>query len=316
LDLKLGLNTRLGEDGVSVFAEAEGRVYCNGPEISVENVYVVRGDVNFKVGNIVYNGFVDVSGDVLDGFSIKATKGIRVGGNIGSCEIESEGNVSFCGMNGQGKGTVRSGGDVFAKFINEANIEAAGDLYAETEIRNCYIRTLGTIRVDKGPIAGGEFVALAGLEASTAGSMASMRTSIIVGVHYRDQEELNRLFNEMKGLLAAFSANKAVADPKQFAKERLAIAAKLEEVRSRKHERCNAKVNVKKMLYEGVCITLGAPSQEIKEARKGPVSIIENTIDGGFRYLSMTDISVTAADIERIFVQQRESQLRNNRDIA
>lgn len=316
LDLKLGLNTRLGEDGVSIFAEAEGRVYCNAPEISVEDVYVVKGDVNFKIGNIIYNGFVDVSGDVLDGFSVKATKGIKVGGNIGACEIESDGNVSFCGMNGQGKGIVRSGGNVVAKFINEANIEAVGDLYAESEVRNCYIRTLGTIRVDKGPLAGGEFVALAGLEASTVGSVTSLRTSVIVGVHYRDQEELNRLFNEMKGLLSAFSANKAMADPKQFAKERAAIAARLEEVRSRKHEHCNAKVNVKKMLYEGVCITLGAPSQEIKEARKGPVSIIENTIDGGFRYLSMTDISVNASDIERVFVQQGEILLRNNRNVA
>ena len=98
----LGSNVRLSENGDSVYAETEGRVAISKAEISVENVYVVKGNVDFKVGNILFNGFVEIKGDVLDDFSVKATKGIKVQGNIGLCTIESDGEIYFCGMSGQG----------------------------------------------------------------------------------------------------------------------------------------------------------------------------------------------------------------------
>ncbi len=312
LDIILGQNVRLGDDGSSLYAEAEGRVYTNGKEISVEDIYTVKGDVDFKVGNIVYNGFLDVSGDVLDGFTIKATKGIKVHGNIGVCAIESEGDIIFCGMNGQGKGSIKSGGNIAANFINDVIVEAKGNVTVESEIRNCLIKSLGFIRVNKGMVSGGEYVALAGLEANIVGSNSSLRTNIVVGVHYSDQEELTFLFNEMKQLITSFNANRQSADHKVFAKERSSIADRLQEVRSRKHADSNPKVNIKKVLYEGVCITLASPTEEIKEARKGPMSIIENTMDGGFRYLSLTELNIKAEDIERAFVQQGEFSRRRS----
>ena len=51
--------------------------------------------------------------------------------------------------------------------------------------------------------------------------------------------------------------------------------------------------------------TLGSYSETIKEERKGPMSIIENTIDSGLRFLGLTDLSVKAEAIESAFVQQQ-----------
>lgn len=307
LDLRLGSNVRCDEDDGSIYATAAGRVYCQGADISVEETYLVKGDVDFKVGNIEFNGFVEIRGDVLDGFTVKATKGVKVHGNIEACLIESGGNVSFCGMSGQGKGVIRCGGSMAANFVYETTIDVTGDLLVDTEIRNCQIRTLGAVRVGKRGMVGGECVALAGVDAGSLGSVSSLRTHIMAGVHYGDQEEITRLFNELKEVIARFNATqKSAADLKEFHAARAAITGRTQEVRSRQHEATNPKINVRKMLYDGVTITLGSYSETIREERKGPMSIIENTIDSGLRFLGLTDLSVKAQDIESSFVQQQK----------
>lgn len=311
--LQMGQNVRLSDDGATIFAEATGRVYCRGHEISVEDIYVVAGDVDFKVGNIAFKGFVEIKGDVLDGFTVKATKGIKVHGIIGVCTIESDGDISFSGMNGQGKGTIVCGGSIYANYIYETSIECAGNVTVDVELRNAYIRALGAISVNRRGISGGEYFALAGIESFFLGNVASLRTLVAAGVHYRDLEELNRLFNQLKQLIAQFNDTpKEKVDPKEFAAQRAAITERIQEVRQRTYEACNPKINVKKVLYDGVTITLGNQSENIKEARNGPLSIIENTLEGGFRYLGMTALSFKAEAIEKTFIQQKLLEQRKS----
>jgi len=307
--LVMGLNVRRGDNGCSIFAETAGRVCLRENEISVEDYYVVEGDVDFKVGNIVFKGFVEIKGDVLDGFSVTATKGIKIHGIIGSCAIESPGDIAFSGMNGQGTGSVICGGSLTANYIYETAIECSGDVTIDVEVRNAHIRCLGAIRVNKGGMAGGEYFALGGIECAILGNISSQHTRVVAGVHYLDLQELNRLFNELKQLIAKFNAApKESVDLKEFARNRAAITEQTQAVRLRTYEQCNPKINVKKVLYEGVNITLGNLSDTIKEERKGPLSVIENTIEGGFRYLGMTDLSFKAQAIEQTFIHQHEQE--------
>ena len=306
-------NIRLDADGVSIYSEADGRFFAQGNEISVEDVYTIKGDVDFKVGMIVFNGFVDIKGDILDGFTVNSTKGIKVEGNIGVCEVSAEGDISFCGMNGQGKGSITCGGQIRANFIYETNVVCEGDIIVDTEIRNCNIKTHGAIKVNKGVLAGGEYIAMGGIESNVIGTVTSLRTRAIAGVSYKSLEELNVLFNELKVLIAKFaeknfpiSGEKVPADPKAFAAARAEITARIQEVRSREFPSCNPKINVKKHLYDGVNITINTLSEDIKDDRKGPFSIVENTLEGGFRYLGMTDLKVKAKVIEEAFIQQHK----------
>lgn len=312
--LEIGQNVRLSADEQSVYATGTGRVCVREKVISVEDVYVIDGNVGFKVGNISFKGYVEVKGDVLDGFFVKATKGIKVHGNIGSCTIESEGDISFSGMSGQGTGKIVCGGSIAANFIYDTVVECAGDVTAEVEIRSSQIKCLGVLSVTKGGLTGGEYFALAGIECGNLGSRTSLRTRVVAGVHYGDLEELNCLFNELKLLIADFSAApKGTIDMKEFAKKRADITARTQEARSRTYERCNPKINVKKTLYEGVNITLGIISDNISGERKGPLSVIENTIDGGFRFLGMTPLSFKAQMIEQTFIQQQQLEQQKNR---
>ncbi len=312
-------NIRLAEDRTSLYAEADGRFFARESDISVEDVYTIKGDVDFKIGMIVFNGFVDIRGDILDGFTVKATKGIKVQGNIGVCEVSSEGDISFCGMNGQGKGSITCGGQIRANFIYETNIISEGDILIDTEIRNCNIKTHGAIRINKGVLAGGEYIAMGGIESNVIGTITSLRTRVIVGVSYKCLEELNLLFNELKTLIAKFaeknfpvSGERIPADPKAFAAARADITSRIQEVRSREFPSCNPKINVKKHLYDGVNITISSLSEDVRDDRKGPFSIIENTLEGGFRYLGLTDLRIKAKDIEAVFVQQNNLMQRNN----
>lgn len=307
LKLQIGANIRISDDGIRLFALETGRVKFEEGEISVTDVYEIPGDVDFKVGNISFKGYVEVKGDVLDGFFIKATKGIKIQGNIGACTIESAGDIALCGMNGQGTGAITCGGRLTANFIYDTAIECSGDILVETEIRSCQIRCLGAITVNKGGITGGEYVALAGIECATLGSVTSLRTRVVAGVHYGDLAELNRLFNELKQLVAGYSAAaKGTIDMKEFARTRAEITERTQAVRSRTYDRCNPKINVKKTLHEGVAITLGIVSDTIMEEHTGPISIIENSIDGGLRFLGMTELAFKAQTIEQTFIQQHQ----------
>ena len=100
---------------------------------------------------------------------------------------------------------------------------------------------------------------------------------------------------------------------KEFAKKRADITARTQEVRSRTYDCCNPKINVKKALYEGVNITLGIITDNINGERKGPLSVIENTIEGGFRFLGMTPLSFKAQMIEQTFIQQQQLEQQKNR---
>nr|WP_168205944.1 FapA family protein [Geobacter sp. FeAm09] len=308
LALKIGKNITAEDSGERLVAAAAGRVCVASGEISVEEEYVVSGDVNFRVGSIVFNGVVEVRGDVLDDFSVHATKGLRVSGNIGNCRIESGGDISFCGMDGQGKGTIACGGNITAQFIHDCTIECAGDIFVEVELHNCTVRTLGRIIVNKGAIAGGTYAALGGVEAKKIGSLASVRTKLTVGVDYHDAEELERLMEELALNHKQSGEAGTLQEIEELRQKRATLTDRIMALRSKVDERSNPKVNVKGTLYDNTLLVVGMQNEEVRDPHDGPLSASENTIDGGLRYLSLTSLDVKAADIEKAFILEYQKR--------
>ena len=306
LNLKIGKNIRTDEDGALLIADAAGRVCVSSGEISVEEEFIVSGDVNFRVGSIVFNGVVEVRGDVLDGFNITATKGIRVTGNIGLCHIVSDGDLSFCGMDGQDKGSIVCGGSIRAQFIHNCVVESVGDVIAEVEIHSSNIRSLGRIVVNQGAISGGSYTALCGIEAKKIGSPASVHTILSVGVDYHDAEELERLFAELEKNNNQIKQAKSLQEIEELRTAKASLADAIMAIRTKADMRANPKVNVKGVLYDNTLLTIGTLNEEIKEQLDGPISVIENTIEGGLRFLSMTSLDVKASDIELAFIREQK----------
>ncbi|ABK99841.1 DUF342 domain-containing protein [Pelobacter propionicus] len=312
LKLKIGGNIRLLEDGSTMVAEAAGRVCCAGGEISVAEEFIVGGDVDFGIGSIVFNGYVEVRGDVLDGFSITAAKGLRVNGNIGACAIQSDGDIVFCGMDGQKKGTIVCGGSITANFIHETDVECSGDLNIEVELHNSQIRSLGRVVVKRGAIAGGSCTALGGIQTRKVGSGASVKTVLCAGADFRDCAEYERLLVELERNGVRTSQVRQTAEIDELRGERAVLMEKVRALRTRSHERANAKINVTDMLYDNSFLWLGLQVREKVDERQGPFSAIANSIEGGVRFVEMTSLDVGAADIEQAFVREHamRSQVR------
>jgi uncharacterized protein (DUF342 family) len=168
------------------------------------------------------------------------------------------------------------------------------------------VYVLGKIIIKQGGMSGGNYVALGGIETRKVGSPSSVRTRLTAGMNYKDFEmieqltmELNKLNDKLEG--AQLGEN---ADAMRSAKTD--IIKKIKVIRTKWDERANAKINVFGMLYENVLITLGSSREEIKDQLSGPMSIIENTIVGGLRYISMSGLHMKAADIEEAIILQQE----------
>jgi uncharacterized protein len=306
LKLKIGKNIQAEDNGSRLVSTAAGRISLASDEISVEEEYVVSGDIDFRVGSIVFNGFVDVRGDVLDDFNVTATKGIRVSGNIGLCHIVSDGDISFCGMDGQEKGTIDCGGTIKSHFIHNSVIECAGDVIADVEIHNCTIKTLGRIVVNQGTISGGSYTALGGIETKKVGSPSSVRTKLAVGVDYHDAEELERLFAELEKNHQQLEKCKSLQEIEELRAVKATLTDAIMAIRTKTDTRANSKINIKGMLYDNTLLCIGSVTEEVTEEKDGPISIIENTIEGGMRFLSMTSLDVKANDIELAFIREQK----------
>ncbi|MDD5286333.1 MAG: FapA family protein [Desulfuromonadaceae bacterium] len=309
LNLKIGKNIRLDDDGATLIAEADGRFCQASGEISVEEEYVVKGDVNFRVGTINFKGVVDVRGDVLDNFDITASKGLRVSGNIGVSKIVSGGDIAFCGMDGQDKAQIICGGTLRAQFIHDTDVECDGDVFVEVEIHNCTIKSLGRIVVVKGAISGGSYIALGGIESKKIGSPASVRTKLSAGIDHRDVEELDSLFAALAENHTKASQTQTLSEIAELREERAALTDSIMAIRSKSNAMANAKVNAKTAIYDRVLLSIGTANEEIIDQKDGPLSVIENTIEGGLRYLPLSSLDVKADDIELAFVREHSNKM-------
>ena len=306
LSFTLGKHIQLDLESGILSAASIGR-FCNlRGEFSVEEEFIVKGDVDFNVGKIDFKGFVEVRGDILDNFDIKATKGLTVRGNIGVCSILSDGDVTFCGMDGQDTGSIVCGGTLRAHHIHSTSIECAGDVIVEAEIHDCNIKTLGRIIVNKDTISGGSYIAQGGIEASKLGSRSARHTTLLVGVDYNYVEELKHLLGQLTATQAEIGEARSLEEITELRKRAAILSEQISTIRGKTVSSANAKINVKKKLHENVKMVLGDVTSTMQKAKDGPITIVENISSGGVRFIPMTSIDLKASDIERAFVLEEK----------
>lgn len=338
LSIRCGAGVHLEEEGALLVADAPGRVLYEGETVSVSEEYSVNGDVDFNVGNIDFRGVVDVSGDVLDDFHVTGEKGITIGGSIGACRIESSGNIVLGSMSGKGKGFVRCGGNLVARYLSDVHVECAGNVIVANQIRNSVVKSAGFILVENGAVSGGECVALAGIEAKDLGSTLGVRTRLTSGVYFPEadrlaflrervhavQEQVHRIQAALGPLSNRRAAGQVLAEGilkridilterlQELNQEKEELNGELAAFQHQEHATTNPKINVRDWLGEGVTISLGDTTEEIRIEMQGPLSIIENTRDGGLRFLDMSPLTLKAADMEQR-IEEEEEEDRNEK---
>ncbi len=315
---------RIDRETNRVKALTGGRVLFVGDAISVEEEYVVQGDVNFSVGNIRNPGFVLISGDIDDNFSVTGDKGIKVGGVVGAAMLKSDGDITLSGVTGKNKGRILCGGNLHARFLNEVDVECRGDVVVETEIRASKVRAGGRILVTNGTVAGGECIAGRGIEVKVAGSHMGVATVLSSGTDYRMLKQLDELRGRLRKLEKEIALIEAAVGPeppdekalakmspprretieKQFGKltasrtEAILIRDELSRTNIEFDPLANAMINVRGDLFESTVINLWHADIMITEARRGPISIIENTLNGSLRFLPLEPLAKNARTLE------------------
>ncbi len=204
VEIGIGKNVRLSEDGNTAVAEINGQVVMIGNKINVEPIYVVNGDVNLKnSGNVIFLGTVIVKGSVEDGFKVKAAGNIEVMGNVGKSELDAEGDILIHqGVNGKGSGIVRAGKGVWSKFIENTIVDAGEIVVATDGIINSKVDAQQKIvcQGKRATIVGGTLRAAEEIHAKTLGTVAGSETVLEVGYDPKKKERLVSIGAEIEDL--------------------------------------------------------------------------------------------------------------------
>lgn len=181
--LSYGRNIEINEDKTEIFSMVSGHVSLVEGKVFVSNVFEVE-NVDNSVGNIDYDGSVCVNGNVCENFTIKAKGSIEVKGVVEGAHLEAGENIIIArGMNGMHKGELIAGGNIVAKFLENAKVTAGGFVEAES-IMHSMVNAGTDIKVTgkKGFIAGGKACATNTIEVKNLGSGMGADTIVEVGM--------------------------------------------------------------------------------------------------------------------------------------
>jgi uncharacterized protein (DUF342 family) len=195
--IQYGKGTILSADGMELTAEINGQVVNKRNRISVEPLYVVNGDVSLETGNIVFLGSVIVSGNVQDNFVVKAAGNVEGKGSVQKAFIEAEGDVIVhMGISGRDEARIEStGGSIFAKFIQGANVVSENDVVVPEGIMHSNVDAGGRIYCNgrRAKIIGGLIRAGDEINARFIGGEGATKTEVRVGINPKVLQQITEL---------------------------------------------------------------------------------------------------------------------------
>jgi uncharacterized protein (DUF342 family) len=195
--MPLGRNVRAGDDGATIVAEKNGQVLVLNGKINVEEIYTVDGNVDLKSGNIIFLGTVIIKGNVEDGYSVKAAGNIEVHGAVERAELDAEGDIIVHqGVAGKGGGLIRSSRSIWARFIENARVEAGNMVVVSDGIINSQVNAFKRIicQGKRASIVGGRLRATEEINAKSIGSPTSGTLTICeVGFDPKSKLQLENL---------------------------------------------------------------------------------------------------------------------------
>lgn len=241
ISAKAGANVDTNQDGTEFIAKLSGSPKLTGGVLSVDPVYVVNGDVDFSTGNINFAGALDIKGNVSDTFIVKAEGNVTIGGNIQAAQVISGGDVIVKGgIITRFEGVVSARGKVVAKFIENSEVEADGDVIADRAIINSKIRSNGMVicTSNEGKIMGGDIMAFQEIRAKHLGTDKETRTYLRSGFKYDVYLELAEVEEKFESVLLETNATqKNITGAKNPAPEVLAeLKKKLATLEAQKNE--------------------------------------------------------------------------------
>jgi uncharacterized protein (DUF342 family) len=309
ISLPLGKNVHADKDGMVILADINGQIMLASGVINIEPVFLVEGDVCLKTGNIIFLGTVVITGNVEDGFSVKAAGNIEVKGTVECAEMEAEGDISVAqGIPGKTTGHVKAGKSIWARFIENAVINAGDMVVVSDGIINSQVDAYKRIvcQGKRARIVGGRLRASEEINAQIIGtSSGGTETICEVGIDpnikealeqlaldkERYKKELENIQTEMQALINIKAQRKSLPEDKEFLlnelmDQRNSLVSELQDIDKeidQKQEEQNAlktrgRVSVANMIYPGVKIVIRDVVENIRNEYRAATFVLEDNL--------------------------------------
>ncbi|MDR1220860.1 MAG: FapA family protein [Treponema sp.] len=309
ISLPLGNHVHADKDGMTILADINGQVMLANGVVNVEPVFLVQGNVCLKTGNIIFLGNVVVTGNVEDGFSVKAAGDIEVKGTVECAEMEAEGNISVAqGITGKTTGHVKAGKSIWARFIENAIIDAGDMVVVSDGIINSQVDAYKRIvcQGKRARIVGGRLRASEEINAQVIGtSSGGTETICEVGIDpsikealeqlaldkERYKKELENVQAEMQMLINIKAQRKSLPEDKEFLlnelmDQRNSLVSELEdidkEIEQKQEEQSAVKtrgrVSVANKIYPGARIVIRDVVENIRNEYRAATFVLEDNL--------------------------------------
>lgn len=276
----------MSEDQRTYRASISGQIDFQNNKLNIVNCLSINKDLDLSVGNINFEGNVEISGNVIPNMVIRATGYVKVNGYVEAASIYAGGDVVLAkGIQGGGVSYIESGGDVFAPFFESTTIKCEGSLNAN-HILNCDITSMDSVLLSgkRGLILGGTTRALCCIDANTVGNKAELPTKLILGVDaeiIKEYGETTQTISKIKLEISALRKNMVIFEEQgqtehyTYLTLKKAVNLKENELAAQKEqlENCNSIIEAsansfagfRQYVYPGTSISINAEKHLVKE---------------------------------------------------
>jgi uncharacterized protein (DUF342 family) len=277
--LKYGRNIRITEDGTEIYSEVNGDVMLVNDTVFVNTEFKVDGDVGPVTGDIDFDGSIVIPGNILAGYTVKATGDIIVNGDVEGATLESGGKIVLKrGMSGMGKGELKAKGDVISNFIENAKVHAGGKVYADA-ILGSEVSAGSDIIVSgkRGVIAGSQVSSATAIRAINAGTDIETFTELDVGIDHEVRERYHFLEKEVDNIS---KERETLEKNVNLLKKRLASKGSLEPPKLKQLKDSAERMKEIDSLLEQYTDEFSDISEKIEESQGGVIVISGRTYPG------------------------------------
>ena len=304
-----GKNTKVV--GERLIATCNGQIVDKGNRISVDPRLELKGSIGVSTGDVDFDGTVTVGGDVEYGFKVQATGDIEIRGSVNGAVVRGRNVYIKGGVTGADKARVYAENDVRTAFVENATIEAQGDVYIgdialHSQIRagkRLFIGPDGKSKFQRGQgaVIGGHAVAGEELSAKVLGNSAYVVTKVSVGVDpnlQREYQELKKTYKDTRrrlthvtqtlNTLSKLDINKLPAQRVEsinaLTRSQFPLAGQIKraekrilEIESQLLEMKNGRIRVSDTIYPGVRLSVNNQLKSIQtEYKRCTISLNED----------------------------------------
>lgn len=222
----LGKGFTRSEDGDHYTADIAGKIELVQERVMISPIYEIQSDIGVQTGNIDFNGDVVIHGMVKTGMSIKATGSVTIDGIVENASINAGKDIILkSGLMGNSQATLKTKGNLFAKFIEYATLDIRGTINAEV-LLNCDVVCGEKLIITgaRGSVVGGSIRAISGVEANQIGNDMETKTMVAVGAEVEVYRRMKVLEHKVKSADQAIeSINNQIAEIEKKEKANMSV---------------------------------------------------------------------------------------------